>query len=476
MVHVTDSVTSGHNYAGAFHFADGADETVEYEYDENGNMTKDLNRNISSISYNLLNLPSMISFGDNSFIKYTYSATGEKLGVEYGVRLQPVLSPTGQDATMSENGDADGTMRDRSGGFDPGTLVPIAMDGITYCGNVVYDGNDARLLTDEGYVTFTATGTPQYHYYLRDHLGNIRVVMGQTGELEQVNHYYAYGGLMRESTNPGVQPYKYGGKELDRTSGLDAYDFGARMYFADRMQWGTVDPLCEKYYSVSPYAYCENNPIRKKDPFGMKWEDISMIENIKSSIDKTIDHLSSEINEYSFKLSNNTLSERKKAKYERRINENQERIHCMEKTKEDIDFLGDEEEVVFRIVDNKNSIGYVMNNNGIIEVISSTEDLFIHEITHIIQAWKQGEMRFSNNRLLNPGIYMPASKRFEKAAMNEVEAYKRQYAFKPDSYPGKVKSINDINVFSVGKIRTETGDLLYNYIKTYSDYLKRIPK
>lgn len=126
-----------------------------------------------------LNLPSMISFGDNSFIKYTYSATGEKLGVEYGVRLQPVLSPTGQDATMSENGDADGTMRDRSGGFDPGPLVPVATDAVAYCGNVVYDGNDARLLTDEGYVTFTATGTPQYHY-LRVHLGNIRVVMGQT--------------------------------------------------------------------------------------------------------------------------------------------------------------------------------------------------------------------------------------------------------------------------------------------------------
>lgn len=180
LVHVTDSVTSGHNYAGAFHFADGADETVEYEYDENGNMTKDLNRNITSIEYNLLNLPSMISFGDNSFIKYTYSATGEKLGVEYGVRLQPVLSPTGQDATMSENDDADGTMRDRSGGLDPGPLVPVATDAVTYCGNVVYDGNDVRLMTDEGYVTFTATGTPQYHYYLRDHLGNIRVVMGQT--------------------------------------------------------------------------------------------------------------------------------------------------------------------------------------------------------------------------------------------------------------------------------------------------------
>ena len=42
LVHVTDSVTSGHNYAGAFHFADGADETVEYEYDENGNKRQGL--------------------------------------------------------------------------------------------------------------------------------------------------------------------------------------------------------------------------------------------------------------------------------------------------------------------------------------------------------------------------------------------------------------------------------------------------
>jgi hypothetical protein len=41
LVHVTDTVTSGHNYEGAFHFNDGADQAVEYEYDANGNMTKD---------------------------------------------------------------------------------------------------------------------------------------------------------------------------------------------------------------------------------------------------------------------------------------------------------------------------------------------------------------------------------------------------------------------------------------------------
>ena len=166
-----------------------------------------------------------------------------------------------------------------------------------YCGNVVYDSGERMLLTDEGYVTFAADGTPQYHYYLKDHLGNVRVVMGQTGEVEQVNHYYAFGSLMRESSNPGVQPYKYGGKELDRYSGLDAYDFGARAYFSDRMQWSTMDPLCEKYYDVSPYAYCGNNPVMYIDPMGMDYwstNDTNMIrefwENVNSNNFNNIDY------------------------------------------------------------------------------------------------------------------------------------------------------------------------------------------
>ena len=57
---------------------------------------------------------------------------------------------------------------------------------------MVYDGGERRLLTDEGYVTFAADGTPQYHFYLRDHLGNIRVVFDQTGAVEQVTHYYPF--------------------------------------------------------------------------------------------------------------------------------------------------------------------------------------------------------------------------------------------------------------------------------------------
>ncbi len=150
-----------------------------------------------------------------------------------------------------------------------GLPSPDELSRIDYCGNVVYDRGERRLLLGNGYVTFDLqTNAPSYHFYLRDHLGNNRVVMAQNGTVEQVTHYYPFGGMMRESTNPGLQPYKYGGKELDRTSGLDTYDFGARMYFADRLQWGQMDPMSEKYYDVSPYVYCANNPLINIDSDG----------------------------------------------------------------------------------------------------------------------------------------------------------------------------------------------------------------
>ncbi|MBR5653417.1 MAG: hypothetical protein IKX22_04985, partial [Prevotella sp.] len=72
-----------------------------------------------------------------------------------------------------------------------------------------------------------------------------------------------------------VQPYKFGGKELERTLPLDGYDFGAR--WMDPVVGGrftTMDPLCEKYYSVSPYAYCGGDPVNAVDPDG---KDIYML-------------------------------------------------------------------------------------------------------------------------------------------------------------------------------------------------------
>jgi RHS repeat-associated protein len=69
------------------------------------------------------------------------------------------------------------------------------------------------------------------------------------------------------------QAYKFGGKEFETGGGLNSYDFGARTYDPAICRFGQVDPLAEKYYGVSPYVYCGNNPIRYIDPTGMNYGD-----------------------------------------------------------------------------------------------------------------------------------------------------------------------------------------------------------
>ena len=143
-----------------------------------------------------------------------------------------------------------------------------------YCDNVIYqDGKLSQILVDGGYITFSGT-TPVYHYYLKDHLGNNRVVAKSDGTVEQVNHYYPFGGLMAESTGGDIQRYKYNGKELDRMFGLDWYDYGARHYDGARAQFTTFDPLAEKDYGTSPYAYCGNAPMIRVDKDGRIWDTV----------------------------------------------------------------------------------------------------------------------------------------------------------------------------------------------------------
>ena len=127
---------------------------------------------------------------------------------------------------------------------------------------MIYEnGVAAWLLTESGYITLA---DDKYHYYLKDHQGNNRVVVDETGNVEEVNDYYPFGGLMSSSSN-SVQPYKYNGKELDRKGGLDWYDYGARHYDAAVGRWHAVDPSSEKYYGCSPYTYCKNSPVLRID-------------------------------------------------------------------------------------------------------------------------------------------------------------------------------------------------------------------
>ena len=161
-------------------------------------MTKDMNRDIAEIEYNLLNLPTKIRYQNGSRASYIHAATGEKLRVDHGINVAPVLDPAAQTAQPAST----------RGGMPPVDSTPedstfgnyVDKTRVDYCGNMIYDRGVRRLLTDEGYVTFAWDGTPQYHYYLRDHLGNIRVVIAQDGTVEQKTHDYPFGGIMYDST------------------------------------------------------------------------------------------------------------------------------------------------------------------------------------------------------------------------------------------------------------------------------------
>ncbi len=107
--------------------------------------------------------------------------------------------------------------------------------------------------------------------YLQDHLGNNRVVTKSDGTVIQTNHYYPFGMSFTESTHGDKQPYKYNNKELDMNNGLNWYDYGARMYDPTLGRWHVVDPSSEKYYGVTSYAYCNNNPIKNIDLDGRDW-------------------------------------------------------------------------------------------------------------------------------------------------------------------------------------------------------------
>ena len=221
-----DDAAAASAYGGGFEFKDGVKQANEYTYDSNGNLTKDLNKGISTITYNVLNLPNMVTFSDGSTIAYTYGADGTKL---------KTVHKTGSTTTTTD-----------------------------YCGNVVYEnGVQKLLLTDEGYVTLSDS---KYHYYLKDHQGNNRVVINQSGTVEETNHYYPFGGVFANTGN--TQPYKYNGKEFDGKKGVNLYDYGARHYDAALGRFTTVDSLAEKHYSESLYTYCYSNPINCIEPNG----------------------------------------------------------------------------------------------------------------------------------------------------------------------------------------------------------------
>jgi len=245
----------------------------EMAYDANGNLVKDLDRNIITIKYNLLNLPDYIQFGNGNAILNTYDASGQKLRSDYytckqslseplsdGEVLEPIYTPTNYNFSGTEYiGNIEYAISKIKGPIRIG-MPTLYKDSYTF----------SRLYNAEGYVENLSS--PNYYYYRKDHLGDNREVwLANTNTTVQRTQYYPSGLPWAEGMGSSTQSYKYNGKEFIEMSGYDVTDLGARVLYNAGDFIPTPDPLCEKYYSISPYAYCGGNPVNRFDPDGMDW-------------------------------------------------------------------------------------------------------------------------------------------------------------------------------------------------------------
>ena len=112
-------------------------------------------------------------------------------------------------------------------------------------------------------------GSLTRYYYLKDHLGDIKVVLNQSGGVDSYDDYYPFGMQMPGRNQAGTADgrFKFISVEQDVETGLDAMGF--RSYDPWNGRFGQTDPFAFLSPSESPYAYCFNNSISYSDPFGL---------------------------------------------------------------------------------------------------------------------------------------------------------------------------------------------------------------
>ena len=254
LLSITDSGQDADDY-GAIEYLQGANTTGNImSYDANGNLIEDLDRDISRIHYNILNLPDTIQFVNGHQIVNLYYATGKKYRTIDFINL---ISGSAYNNYIAH--------------------YTFEMDSINYR-VTEYEGNIVKIHTKEDsiitseqiiYNTIGYKKNGTHYHYIKNHIGNNSAVVNSVADtLVQGTVYYASGVPMESSFGRDEQPYLYNGKEFIEAHGLNEYDSQARMYYATIMRTTTMDPLAEKYYHISPYAWCGNDPINMIDVDG----------------------------------------------------------------------------------------------------------------------------------------------------------------------------------------------------------------
>jgi len=183
---VMDNANVTGSKLGDFHYASTTKtglSTVDYGYDLNGNVTSDANKNISSITYNTLNLPRLITTPKGT-IKYVYDASGEKLlkiTTENGVSI--TLNGNTSTNTITTTTTYIGGFIYQSKTFSPNTAVNQAYGYTETLQCMLHEEGRAKIVTP-----LSGTPTFVFDYFIRDHLGNIRSTITDEG---QKDYYYA---------------------------------------------------------------------------------------------------------------------------------------------------------------------------------------------------------------------------------------------------------------------------------------------
>ncbi len=239
------SVTDAGNTT--FGFKDGNTVGNDYEYDQNGSITADKNKGITSIEYNHLDLPVKITFENdtNKTIEYIYDAGGSKL--KKILNDGGTITTTEYAAAQYKNGKLEFM------GQPEGYIEPVIVSGSA------------------------AISSFNYVYQFADHLGNIRLSYTDrnnngeisTDEIVEENNYYPFG-LQQKRPNIPVNgrshQYKYNNTELEEGLGLNWYEMPLRSFDPTIARWNRIDPIT--HHSLSTYNTFGNNPVYYNDPSG----------------------------------------------------------------------------------------------------------------------------------------------------------------------------------------------------------------
>ena len=423
---------------------------IPFTHDPFARMTSDGRKGLL-ISYNILNLPEKVVKTDSTDMatfRYLYDGTkvaavrSNVTSIRYQGSFVIDCSATGFPSTIKSIAWADGVCAAKDGGSGYGDYLNV-----------------------------------------KDHLGNVRDIVALykadttpiSNVIAQKSDYLPFGQRISDMTSPyasspfsattATHRWHLGTKEEVPKGGLNLLDFGARYYDPALCRWTSMDPMAEKYYGVSPFTYCKNNPILYTDSNGLFIEEDSKEEwdHHRHFIDKKLDKVMKRLEKL-----------KAKNKEGQRFARLEERKNGLEGINAALDALESSTQG-YSLKYTTGDSGYVKYNpdTGLVDIytIGSSTSSFVHETTHAMQ--------FETRDI---GFIKKTGATIAQDIFDEIDAYKAQYVFEgnnPSSITPEwllnIIGSNGLPMYSpkgecnTAREKINSNTLLYDALKAYDN-------